>query len=301
MNKNQNTNNTKYLKKVSAVVLATSLAVAGVTSILPSMQSSVYAKNVASVKSTAAASKTGTTLSTKGAIIADGEKMLLLTDLAKAVGATAVHDSKKNRIVLTKGKTKMWYDLGNGSVIARLEGSEIGEIYKSKEINGTEHKTGKIYVTVKAVASPFGYRSVWNNSNHTVTLTTEGLNALNITPAKLNPGYTNVHVIYPVISGLKNEAAQTKINQTLKAHYENILKSGEGKSGKMGASHFKNTKNEVAGDYKVLSNSEGVISFRLDSYKSSNGDRAAHSSKGMTFSLKDGKLIQEKKLSVLPY
>ncbi|WP_046216266.1 PdaC/SigV domain-containing protein [Paenibacillus wulumuqiensis] len=292
MDKYQNMKNTTYLKKLSAIVLATSLTAAGTATTLPLTQSSAYAASTSSsTKSVINVQVEGKAISAKGMLSKSGSTLLPLKDIAKTVGATITYDSKAHTATITKGKNKVSYDLNDkDSVFVRLNGSAVGDSYDASVVKGTT------YVAIKAVTEPFGYRALWNNSTRTVNVTAAGMNDVEVTGAKLESSiqnkYTNVNIVYPVVSGVENEAAQTAINKALKAHYDKFLTTMQKQVKEAGAPTNKDMFYEIDGGYKVTYNRNGVISFLLTDYQYLGGAHGDNILTGMTFSLKDGKAIQ---------
>lgn len=292
MNKHQNIKNTTYLKKLSAIVLATSLTAAGTAATLPLVQSSAYAASTSSsAKSVINVQVEGKAISAKGMLSKSGSTLLPLKDIAKTVGATVTYNSKEHTATITKGKNKVSYDLNQKDMVfVRLNGSAVGDSYDASVVKGTT------YVAIKAVTEPFGYRALWNNSTRTVNVTAAGMNDVEVTGTKLESSvqnkYTNFNIVYPVVSGLDNEAAQTTINKALKAHANQFLTAMQKQVKEAGAPANKDISYEVDGGYKVTYNRNGVISFLLTDYQYLGGAHGDDVLTSMTFSLKDGKAIQ---------
>ncbi|WP_458120514.1 PdaC/SigV domain-containing protein [Paenibacillus sp. Z6-24] len=292
MDKHQNMKNTTYLKKLSAIVLATSLTAAGTAATLPFTQSSAYAASTSSsAKSVINVQVEGKAISAKGMLSKSGSTLLPLKDIAKTVGATITYDSKAHTATITKGKNKVSYDLNDqNGVFVRLNGSAVGDSYDASVIKGTT------YVAIKAVTEPFGYRALWNNATRTVNVTAAGMNDVEVTGTKLVSSiqnkYTNVNIVYPVVSGVENKAAQTAINKALKAHYDTFLTTMEKQVKEAGAPTNKDMIYEIDGGYKVTYNRNGVISFLLTDYQYLGGAHGDNILTSMTFSLKDGKAIK---------
>lgn len=292
MDKHQNMKNTTYLKKLSAIVLATSLTAAGTAATLPLVQSSAYAASTSSsAKSVINVQVEGKAISAKGMLSKSGSMLLPLKDIAKTVGATVTYNSKEHTATITKGKNKVSYDLNQKDMVfVRLNGSAVGDSYDASVVKGTT------YVAIKAVTEPFGYRALWNNATRTVNVTAAGMNDVEVTGNKLESStqnkYTNFNIVYPVVSGLENEAAQTKINKALKAHSDQFLTTMQKQVKEAGAPANKDITYEIDGGYKVTYNRNGVISFLLTDYQYLGGAHGDDILTSMTFSLKDGKAIQ---------
>ncbi|WP_046228430.1 PdaC/SigV domain-containing protein [Paenibacillus dauci] len=292
MDKHQNMKNTTYLKKLSAIVLATSLTAAGTAATLPLVQSSAYAASTSSsAKSVINVQVEGKAISAKGMLSKSGSTLLPLKDIAKTVGATVTYNSKEHTATITKGKNKVSYDLNQEDMVfVRLNGSAVGDSYDASVVKGTT------YVAIKAVTEPFGYRALWNNATRTVNVTAAGMNDVEVTGNKLESStqnkYTNFNIVYPVVSGLENEAAQTKINKALKAHSDQFLTTMQKQVKEAGAPANKDITYEIDGGYKVTYNRNGVISFLLTDYQYLGGAHGDDILTSMTFSLKDGKAIQ---------
>ncbi len=290
-------NSTSHLKKIAALVLATTLATAGTIAILPGSTGSVYAATAIHKTNTSAihVQVEGKAISTQGVLGKTGKTLVPLKEAAKALGATVTYDTKTRTVIVTKGKQVssylMYTDGGaKDNLFVTFSGSELGDMYDGQVVKGTT------YVETKALSEPFGYRAVWNQATHTVNFTTAGMNAITITPTTLadpiHNNYTDVDVKYPVISGLDNEAAQTKINAALKAKVDQWIAIMKKQIQEAGKPDSPNLKYEVDSGYKVTYNQNGVISFLLYDYQYLGGAHGGDTLTGMTFSLQDGKAIQ---------
>ncbi len=290
-------NNTTRLPKMAALVLAATLATTGTIAILPGNTGSVYAATTSHNMNTSIVhvQVEGKAISTQGILGKTGKTLIPLKEAAKALGATVTYDAKTRTVIVTKGKqisTYLLYTDGGAkdNLFVTFNSSELGDTYDSQVIKGTT------YVETKALSEPFGYRTVWDKATNTVIVTTAGMNAITITPTTLahsiNNTYTNVNFTYPVISGLTNEAAQTKINNALKAHVEQWMATMDKQIQEAGKPVSPSMQYEGDSGYKVSYNQNGVISFLLYDYGYLGGAHGGETLTGMTFSLQDGKALK---------
>ncbi len=298
MNTPHNMKNTNNLKKVAALVLATTLAVGSTIAILPGSTGSVYAATASHKMNTSAVhvQVEGKAVSTQGMLGKTGKTLVPLKEAARALGATVTYDTKTRTVIVTKGKqisSYLMYTDGGGAkdnLFVTFNGSALGDTYDGQVVKGTT------YVEAKALSEPFGYRIVWNKATNTVNFTTAGMNTITITPTKLadpiDNKYTDVNIMYPVISGLENEAAQTAINQALKAHVDQSIALTKKQIQEAGKPDSPNLQYEVDSGYKVTYNQNGVISFLLNDYGYLGGAHGGNTLTGMTFSLKNGKALK---------
>ncbi len=296
MDKQYTLKNTTYLKKLSALVLAATMAAAGTVAILPGSTNSVYAAAASQKvnKAVVHVQVEGKAVATQGMLSKAGKTLVPLKDAAKALGATVTYDAKTHNVIVTKGKQSAAYtiynDINTDNVFAAFNGGALGESYDGQIVKGVS------YVEAKALSEPFGYRTVWNKATSTVNFTTVGVNAVTVTPTKLadpiQNKYTTVNVVYPVVSGLDNEAAQTAINKALKDHFDKYLAGMKKQVEEAGTPYSKDLSYEIDGGYKVSYNQNGVISFLLTDYQFLGGAHGDNILTGMTFSLKDGKALK---------
>ncbi len=296
MDKQYTMKNTHYLKKISALVLATTMAAAGTVAILPGSTASVYAAAASQKvdKSVVHVQVEGKAVATQGMLSKDGKTLVPLKDAAKALGATVTYDAKTHNIVVTKGKQTSSYLIYSEenvqSALVTFNGGALREGYDGQVVKGVS------YVEAKALSGPFGYRIVWNKATNTVNFTTAGINNVTVIPTKLadpiKNKYTTVNVVYPVVTGLENEAAQTAINKALKAHFDQYLTGMKKQVEEAGVPYSKDLSYEIDGGYKVTYNQNGVISFLLTDYQFLGGAHGDDILTGMTFSLKDGKAVK---------
>ncbi len=296
MDKQYTLKNTTYLKKLSALVLAATMAAAGTVAILPGSTHSVYAAAASQKvnKAVVHVQVEGKAVATQGMLSKAGKTLVPLKDAAKALGATVTYDAKTHNVIVTKGKQSAAYtiynDINTDNVFAAFNGGALGESYDGQIVKGVS------YVEAKALSEPFGYRTVWNKATSTVNFTTVGMNAVTVTPTKLadpiQNKYTTVNVVYPVVSGLDNEAAQTAINKALKDHFDKYLAGMKKQVEEAGTPYSKDLSYEIDGGYKVSYNQNGVISFLLTDYQFLGGAHGDNILTGMTFSLKDGKALK---------
>lgn len=296
MNTNQNNTSKAHLKKISAFLLATTMATVGTVAVLPGTSYTVQAAAATSstVKSAIHVQVEGKAIATTGIVSPNGSSLLPLKDTAKAIGATVTYNAKEKTVTVTKDKNKASFALGadvNDGVFVTLNGSTVGDSYDAKIVNGTS------YVAIKAVTDQFGYRAVWNGATRTVNITKEGMNNIELTTATLKPtktnSYTEINIKYPVISGLDNSEAEVAINKAFKAHAQTYLEQTQKQAKELGAPPKDSAMTyEIDSGYKVTYNRNGVLSVLVNDYEFLGGAHGGATLTGMTFSLKDGKQIQ---------
>ncbi|MEW4370962.1 stalk domain-containing protein [Paenibacillus kandeliae] len=296
MNPSNTMKSTTYWKKLSALMLASSLTVVGTVAFLPSNVSVAQAAISSTHRSTSAiqVQVEGKAVHTQGMLSHTGKLLVPLKDVAKATGASVTYNAKTHIISVKQGELLATYEVysgtGDDGVYVSFNGGTVGDAYESQIIKGLS------YVDIKALSETFGYRALWSHTNRTVNLTKDGVNQVAVTPTTLNTLSTNsnliIHMVYPVVSGLDNAAAQASINQALKDHYDQFLSAMLKQTHPSGASAKMDESAEIDGGYKVTYNQNGVISFLLTNYLLNGSAKGDDTLTGMTFSLKDGKLIQ---------
>lgn len=301
MKTTQNHTSQAHLKKISAFLLATTIATVGTVAVLPGTSYTVQAATTTSstAKSAIHVQVEGKAIATTGIVSANGSSLLPLKDTAKAIGATVTYNAKDKSVTITKGKNKVDFELGvsadgmkpNNGVFVTLNGSNVGYTYDAQVVNGTS------YVAIKAVTDQLGYRALWNGSTRTVNIATAGTNNIEVTTETLKPSttnsYTEVNVKYPVISGLDNTEAEVAINKAIKANAQTFLQGTQKQAKEFGApAKGSEMSYEIDGGYKVTYNSNGIVSVLLMDYAFLGGAHGYSINTGMTFSLKDGKQIQ---------
>lgn len=301
MNTNQNNTSKTHLKKISAFLLATTMATVGTVAVLPGTSYTVQAAAATSstTKSAIHVQVEGKAITTTGIVSPNGSSLLPLKDTAKAIGATVTYNAKDKSVTITKGKNKVNFELGvssdgmkpNNGAFVTLNDSEIGDTYDAQVVNGTS------YVAIKAVTDQLGYRALWNGATRTVNITTAGTNNIEVTTATLKPSttnsYTEVNVKYPVVSGLENAEAEATINKAIKAKVQSFLQDTQKQAKELGApAKDSEMSYDIDSGYKVTYNSNGVVSVLLMNYVFLGGAHGYSIDTGMTFSLKDGKQIQ---------
>ncbi|MEW4370961.1 PdaC/SigV domain-containing protein [Paenibacillus kandeliae] len=308
MNKTYKLNHTGYLKKLAALVLASSLAAVGTVATLPGNTPVVQAAaaNNSMAKSAIYIQVEGKAIQGQGLTSTTGKLMVPLKEVAKAMGASITYDAKTHDITVKKQKVAAKYNVysqtkGNKVTADAQDGAYVyfnggatGDSYDGQVIKGVA------YVQVQAVSELFGYRSVWNHATHTVNLTQAAMNNVTITPTSLKGNIdhkpTTLNILYPVVSGLDNLEAQASINKALKAYFDDLITSAQTYAKEINTdaslTELKKTPFEIDGGYKVTYNQNGVISFMLTDYVYLGGAHGDTSPEGMTFSLQDGKLLK---------
>ena len=109
MKTTQNNTSKLHLKKISAFLLATTLATVGTVAVLPGTSSIVQAATTkaSTAKLAIHVQVEGKAIATTGIISANGSSLLPLKDTAKAIGATVTYSNKDKKVTVTKGKHKV--------------------------------------------------------------------------------------------------------------------------------------------------------------------------------------------------
>lgn len=117
-------------------------------------------------------------------------------------------------------------------------------------------------------------------------------NSINITKQTIEKTIpeANIKVEYPQVSGLKNRAAEQKINTLLKTKAETFVANSI-KEAKMNQPSPNGSTYEYLGNYKVTYNENGVLSLLLETYSYTGGAHGITVREGLTFRLSDGKVL----------
>lgn len=99
-----------------------------------------------------------------------------------------------------------------------------------------------------------------------------------------------IKVEYPQIRGMKNRAAEKKINMLLKTKAETFVANSI-KEAKMNQPSPNGSTYEYLGTYKVTYNGNGVLSLLLETYSYTGGAHGITVREGLTFRLSDGKVL----------
>lgn len=149
MDKQYTLKNTTYLKKLSALVLAATMAAAGTVAILPGSTNSVYAAAASQKvnKAVVHVQVEGKAVATQGMLSKSGKTLVPLKDAAKALGATVTYDAKTHNVIVTKGKQSAAYtiynDINTDNVFAAFNGGALGESYDGQIVKGVSYVEAK--------------------------------------------------------------------------------------------------------------------------------------------------------------
>ncbi|WPP41524.1 DUF4163 domain-containing protein [Paenibacillus hunanensis] len=288
-------NNIPCFKTIPVLLLAlTMTAMAIVISLLASTNSVYAAKASFQLDKLVNIRVEGKTTSAKG-IISESEKTLVpLKDTVKAFGGVVTYHAQTHVIIATKGKEKTVYSMSKNiekdGIQVVAHGGTLGEQYEGRLVKGV------LYVETTALADSFGYLIHWNSKSITVDFTTAGLNQVTITPTQLKNSipnqYTDVNIVYPVLSGLNNEEAQHDINGALQTHSEKYLAAANQQMQIAGEPHAKDMRYSIQGNYAVTYNQNGIISVVFREYQYVGKAYSGLKQTAMIFNLRDGKVIQ---------
>ncbi|MBY9084114.1 DUF4163 domain-containing protein, partial [Paenibacillus sp. HN-1] len=274
------------VNRMSTVVLSIGLTATGSIGVFPFHSTAIHAAADTAVKSSEIhVNIEGRPIAIPGIIYNSTDKIFLpLKKVAEAFGATVKYNPAHNAVVVTLSKTTASYIFRNDSVLVKLNGSNLGELYDAKVLNGVS------YVAIKALTEIFNYRLVWDKSSSIINISNVGINNITISAAQLTSEIANdsvtVNMVYPQVSNLTNVDAQAAINAALKEQAESFLASAERKIKTNGLPIKKNRYFFYTG-YKVTYNRSGVVSFLMSDYEYLDHEHRESSQAGLTFSLKD--------------
>lgn len=174
-------------------------------------------------------------------------------------------------------------DIGAKAIV---DGSTLVLPYEWKEIDGMP------YVSIKVLTDNLGYTTEWDEKTKTLNLVPHRLNNIKIhtkTISKTLPEAT-IKVEYPQVSGLKNKGAEEKINTLLQSRADSFVEKSI-KEAKESQPSPNGSPYEYLGNYMVTFNRKGLLSILEQTYAYTGGAHGNSIREGLTFNLKDGKLL----------
>lgn len=206
--------------------------------------------------------------------------------IRKDLKLSVKYDKKSNKYTIKRQNVVVQLQPSENGAKAIVNGSTQVLPYEWKEIEG------KPYVSVKVLSDHLGYTTEWDEGTKTLNLVPHQLNDIKVTTktiSKTLPGAT-IKVEYPQISGLKNKEAEKKINTLLQSKavtfVEKAIKEAEESQPSPNGSPY-----EYLGNYTVTFNRNGLLSILEQTYSYTGGAHGNSIREGLTFCLKDGKLL----------
>lgn len=283
-----------YKMKYGAAVIATGVFLGGLG--LSSGQPVDASTSKTTASSVAASSKkvntnislkwNGKTLSQKG-MLNHGAVYVPATVIRDVLGLPLKYDAKNKVYTLGDGYNKLSANVYDANEIyLTVNGYFAGE-------PGGKIVNGRLYIPYKVLNEYMGVQGQWSPSAKLLNMTAKKQNPITIKTETLKKKILNTTAVvnYPVISGLENEEAQTKINNVLKTNMENVFDGAEGDIGTLPPSGS-NYPYEFQGDFVVHYNANGLLSITTYNYSYTGGAHGMTFRNSYTFSLKDGKQLK---------
>ncbi|MNO55744.1 hypothetical protein D3C76_462420 [compost metagenome] len=189
------------------------------------------------------------------------------------------------------------YTIKRQNVVVQLQPSDLGAkaiVDGSTQVLPYEWKEidGQPYVSVRVLTDHLGYTSQWDEGTKTLHLVPHRLNNITISTKTISKTIpeASIKVEYPQVSGLKNKKAEQKINTLLQSKadsfVEKSLKEAQANQPSPNGSPY-----EYLGNYTVTFNRNGLLSILEQTYAYTGGAHGISVREGLTFCLKDGKLL----------
>jgi hypothetical protein len=230
------------------------------------------------------------------AVIDEGTVYLPVRSLCEALGykvAWAVTDGVST-VTVKKDSDSLVLDLTAYKI------NDNGHSYyaQTDSGNGLEVLTSTCYLESSLFDSIFSVKTQYDTAKNRITLTEVSENSIKITASTLNAEttYLDETVQYPQISGLKDEAVQSAINDVLKkaalasesegqknaAEMEQYIKDGYEYGDAKCVTYF---------DFSVRYNKNGLLSVILLDYQYLGGAHGSTFQSSYTFDLSSGKVL----------
>lgn len=225
----------------------------------------------------------GATLSQKG-IIHNGNTMIPVTVLNDQMGLPLSYNPGTRTYSVGSGHRQLNIDVTEYGVNTNINNYYVNN-YEVQNIEG------KLYVPFKLMSDYLGYQGIWNSS----------LKSLSITPRMENNTFIKSEsdemktkdalflLRYPIISGLENADAEKEINAVLEKLRDQFVDASKDQAAKRDSS-VEHTY-QFFQNYIVTYNENGMLSIVVDQYSYTGGAHGGTLQTGLTFSLKDGKVL----------
>jgi len=223
------------------------------------------------------------TLSQKG-LISHGSTLIPVTVLRDQLGLTLSYNSATRTYSLGTGYRQLNIAVTEYGIDTRINDYYVNE-YEVKNIGG------RLYVPFKLVSDYLGVQGVWSPSLKSLNMTPRVENDVVITAESVDTKTKDASFLmqYPVISGLVSTDAEKEINSVLeKLKNQFVEASNEQAGNRDGAVEHPY---EFIQNYLVTYNQNGLLSLVMNQYSYTGGAHGMNNRIGLTFSLKDGKLL----------
>ncbi len=224
-----------------------------------------------------------TTLSQKG-LISNGSTLIPVTVLRDQLGLPLSYDVASRTYSIGTGYRQLNIAVTEYGIDTKINNYYVND-YEVKNIGG------RLYVPFKLMSDYLGYQGVWNPSLKSLSITPRVENDAVITAESLETKTKDASFLlqYPVISGLENTAAEKEINIVLEK-LKNKFVEGSKEQAALRDGTVDHTY-EFLQNYLVTYNQNGMLSLVMNQYSYTGGAHGMTSRIGLTFSLKDGKLL----------
>lgn len=196
------------------------------------------------------------------------------------------YDANNKAYTIRRQNVTVQLQPGEGGAKATVNGSTQIFPYEWKEIGG------KPYVSVKVLTDHLGYTSQWNAATKTLDLVPHRMNDIKVSTVSIIKSIpeATINVQYPQVSGLRNKAAEKRINTLLKSKADTFVENAL-KEAKASQPSPNGSKYEYLGNYTVTYNRDGMLSILEQTYAYTGGAHGNSVREGLNFRLSDGKLV----------
>lgn len=225
----------------------------------------------------------GTTLSQKG-LIHNGNTLIPVAVLRDQMGLPLTYNPGTRTYSVGSGYRQLNIDLMEYGVNTNINNYYVNN-YEVQNIKG------KLYVPFKLMSDYLGYQGVWNPSLKSLSITPRVENHTIIKSESEETKTKDALFLlrYPIISGLENEDAEKEINTVLDKLKDQFVDASKEQAAKRDSS-VEHTY-QFFQNYIVTYNESGMLSIVVDQYSYTGGAHGGTWQIGLTFSLKDGKLL----------
>lgn len=189
------------------------------------------------------------------------------------------------------------YTIKRQNVVVQLQPSEDGAkaiVNGSTQVLPYEWKEvkGKPYVSVKVLSDHLGYTTDWDEKANTLNLVPHKLNDITVMTKMISKSLpeASIKVEYPQISGLKDKEAEKRMNALLQSRADTFVEKAI-KEAKESQPSPNGSPYEYLGNYTVTFNRNGLLSILEQTYSYTGGAHGNSVREGLTFCLKNGKLL----------
>ncbi len=225
----------------------------------------------------------GKKLSQKG-LLSNGNTLIPLTVLRDDLGFPLTYNPGTRTYSLGSGYRQLNMDVSEYGVNANVNNYYIYD-YSVKNIGG------KLYIPFKLLSDYMGIQGEWNSSLKSLSITARVGNDIKITTELLETKTKDTLFLlrYPVISGLGNAEVEKNINAILEKHKNQFVEDSKEQEKKRDSSV--DYMYQAFQNFVVTYNENGILSVVIDQYSYTGGAHDSTIRTGLTFSLKDGKVL----------